>query len=162
MQSIIVIDDNDEVRAVVTAVLKNFGFTVFEATSGDEAIRLILAERPDLIISDVQMPGMDGHHLLTTIRDLQATAAIPFILMTGNGSRCDYRRGMTSGADDYLYKPFTPDELVEAVLSRLVRQTDLQMEAYHQAQKLHEVTCLPPVSEHVEETAFVPRALRIA
>jgi CheY-like chemotaxis protein len=138
MKNILIIDDSEEVRSVIMAVLSNFGFAVREAASGEEAIRMVLAEKPDLIISDVRMPGMDGHHLLSAIRDLQATAAIPFILMTGNGSHDDYRRGMISGADDYLYKPFTPDELIEAVLSRLVRQTDLQMEAYQHAHRIRE------------------------
>jgi CheY-like chemotaxis protein len=133
MKSILVIDDNDDVRSIVTDVLRNFGFAVREATSGDSAIQMVLAEKPDLIISDVRMPGMDGHRLLSTIRELQSTAAIPFILMTGSGSHDDFRRGMVSGADDYLQKPFTPDELIEAVLSRLIRQADLQMEAYNRA-----------------------------
>lgn len=136
MKSILVIDDNEDVRTIVTAVLRNFGFTVREATSGESAIQMVLAEKPDLIISDVRMPGMDGHHLLSAIRELQSTAAIPFILMTGSGSHDDFRRGMASGADDYLHKPFTPDELIEAVLSRLIRQTDLQMEAYNHANRM--------------------------
>ena len=135
MKSILVIDDNDDVRSIVTDVLRNFGFAVREAASGDSAIQMVLAEKPDLIISDVRMPGMDGHHLLNAIRDLQSTAAIPFILMTGSGSHDDFRRGMVSGADDYLQKPFTPDDLIEAVLSRLIRQTDLQMEAYNHAER---------------------------
>jgi CheY-like chemotaxis protein len=138
MKNILVIDDCSDVRMVVTAVLRNFGFEVREATDGAEAIRMVLERKPDLIISDVLMPGMDGHRLLTAIRELQSTAAIPFILMTGSGSRDDFRRGMVSGADDYLYKPFTPDELIEAVLSRLIRQTDQQMEAYNHAHKLRE------------------------
>ena len=136
MKNILVIDDNEEVRSVVTAILRNFGFGVCEATSGESGIRMVLDEKPDLIISDVRMPGMDGHHLLSAIRELQSTAAIPFILMTGSGSHDDFRRGMVSGADDYLQKPFTPDELIEAVLSRLIRQTDLQMEAYNHANRL--------------------------
>jgi CheY-like chemotaxis protein len=137
MKNILVIDDNDGVRSIVTTVLSNFGFAVREATSGESGIRMVLEEKPDLIISDVRMPGMDGHHLLSAIRELQATAAIPFILMTGSGSHDDFRRGMVSGADDYLQKPFTPDELIEAVLSRLIRQTDLQMEAYDHANRIH-------------------------
>jgi CheY-like chemotaxis protein len=138
MKNILVIDDNDEVRSIVTSVLRNFGFGVREATSGESGIRMVLEAKPDLIISDVRMPGMDGHHLLSAIRELQSTAAIPFILMTGSASHDDFRRGMVSGADDYLQKPFTPDELVETVLSRLIRQTDLQMEAYNHANRMRE------------------------
>ena len=153
MKSILVIDDNDDVRSIVTTVLRNFGFSVREATSGDAAIQMVLAEKPDLIISDVRMPGMDGHHLLSAIRELQSTAAIPFILMTGSGSRDDFRRGMVSGADDYLQKPFTPDELIEAVLSRLIRQTDLQMEAYNQADRVR-----AGVSDHLAQEHAAPVA----
>ncbi len=143
MKNILVIDDNDDVRSLVVTVLKNFGFSVWQASSGEEAIEMVLADKPDLIISDVRMPGMDGHHVLSAIRELQATAPIPFILMTGSGSHEDYRRGMVSGADDYIHKPFTPDELIEAVLSRLVRQTDLQMEAYEHASRIREAACVP-------------------
>jgi CheY-like chemotaxis protein len=159
MKNILVIDDNEDVRSIVTAVLRNFGFAVREATSGESAIEMILAEKPDLIISDVRMPGMDGHHLLSAIRELQSTAAIPFILMTGSGSHDDFRRGMASGADDYLNKPFTPDELVEAVLSRLIRQTDLEMEAYNNANKMRAAASDLPARE-----SAVPAAgeLRVA
>jgi two-component system sensor histidine kinase/response regulator len=93
------------------------------------------------------MPGMDGHHLLSAIRELQDTAPIPFILMTGSGSNDDFRRGMVCGADDYLHKPFAPDDLIEAVLSRLVRQTDVQMEAYKHASKMREAVCSPAGNE---------------
>ena len=147
MKSILVIDDNDDVRSIVTSVLRNFGFAVREATSGESAIRMALAEKPDLIISDVRMPGMDGHRLLSAIRELQSTAAIPFILMTGSGSHEDFRRSMVCGADDYLQKPFTPDELIEAVLSRLIRQTDLQMEAYSHANRMRAGAFDPPPSD---------------
>jgi CheY-like chemotaxis protein len=136
MKNILVIDDNDDVRSIVAAVLRNFGFVVREANDGGAGIQMVLEERPDLIITDVRMPGMDGHHLLNAIRELQATASIPVILMTGSASHDDFRRGMVSGADDYLHKPFTPDELIEAVLSRLIRQTDMEMDAYNRANKL--------------------------
>lgn len=153
MKSILVIDDNEDVRYIVTTVLRNFGFAVREATSGESAIQMVLAEKPDLIISDVRMPGMDGHHLLSAIRELQSTAAIPFILMTGSGSHDDFRRGMASGADDYLRKPFTPDDLIEAVLSRLIRQTDLEMEAYNQVNKMRAAVSDPPARESVHPLA---------
>ena len=119
MKSVLVIDDNDDVRSIVTSVLRNFGFAVREAVSGESAIEMVLAEKPDLIISDVRMPGMDGHHLLSAIRELQSTAAIPFILMTGSGSHEDFRRSMICGADDYLQKPFTPEVLLQHVRDAL-------------------------------------------
>ncbi|HEY3856119.1 MAG TPA: response regulator [Verrucomicrobiae bacterium] len=154
MKNILVIDDSDDVRALVVTVLQDFGFSVRQATSGNQAIEMITAEKPDLIISDVRMPGMDGHQLLSAIRETQTTAPIPFILMTGSGSRDDFRRGMVSGADDYIEKPFTVDELIEAVLSRLVRQTDMQMAAYQSANSLREAAWVPASNETDSKPLF--------
>jgi CheY-like chemotaxis protein len=151
MKNILVIDDNDDVRSIVAAVLRNFGFVVREANDGGAGIQMVLEQKPDLIITDVRMPGMDGHHLLSAIRELQATASIPVIMMTGSASHDDFRRGMVSGADDYLNKPFTPDELIEAVLSRLIRQTDMEMEAYSRANKLRRIPT--PAAHAFEELA---------
>jgi DNA-binding response OmpR family regulator len=138
MKSILVIDDNDEIRELIKAVLTTYGFTALEASNGQVGMNLISDEHPDLVICDVNMPGMDGYETLGAVRDSSSIAQIPFILMTGLVSRDGFRRGMASGADDYLSKPFTADELVEAVMSRLVRQTDIQMAANKRAQRLHE------------------------
>jgi CheY-like chemotaxis protein len=132
MRSILVIDDDEDVRAVVVATLIKSDFSVREAKDGHVGIQMILAERPDLIICDVKMPGMDGYRMLSAIRQFPATAAIPLILMSGSGKRDreSFRRGMVSGADDFLLKPFTPSELIEAVETRWARQKDLQTEAW--------------------------------
>ena len=135
MKIILVIDDNEEVSSIVTAVLRNFGFEVREATSGETGIQMVLKRKAGPDHQQRANPGMDGHHLLGAIRELRSTAQ-SLSLMTGSGSHDDFRRGMLSGADDYLQKPFTPDELIEAVLSRLIRQTDLQMEAYDHANRM--------------------------
>ncbi|HWD18021.1 MAG TPA: response regulator [Verrucomicrobiae bacterium] len=140
MRYILVIDDNDDLRSMISAVLVHSGFTVNEARNADTAIAMIQQNRPDLILSDVRMPGMDGYSLLSTVRNDNLTAPIPFILMTGSGSRVDFRRGMASGADDYLFKPFAPEELVEAVLSRLSRQSDLERKAFERAKEYSERT----------------------
>jgi DNA-binding response OmpR family regulator len=138
MKNILVIDDNDEIRNLVKAILKSYGFSVLEACTGQLGMTLMHDERPDLVVCDVNMPGMDGYETLSAVRDSSSTAQIPFILMTGLVSRDGFRRGMVCGADDYLVKPFTPDELVEAVISRLSRHTDILMAANKRAQKLHE------------------------
>jgi CheY-like chemotaxis protein len=132
MKSILVIDDDDDVRLVVTTTLIQAGFYVREAKDGRVGIQMILAEKPDLIVCDVRMPSMDGLRTLSAIRKFPATAAIPLILMSGSDSvdRDGFRRGMVSGADDFLLKPFTPSELIEAVESRLTRQKDHQTEAW--------------------------------
>jgi len=137
MQTILVIDDTEDVRKLIATVLTKYGFSVREAQNGREGVQMIAEEKPDLVICDVKMPAMGGYETLAAIRQSSRTATIPFILMTGLGSRDGFRRGMVCGADDYLIKPFTPDELIEAVMSRLVRQADVQMEADKRALKLH-------------------------
>ena len=147
MKDILVIDDTEDVRHLIATVLTNYGFSVRQAANGQLGVEMIAEEKPDLVICDVKMPAMDGYETLDAVRESSHTATIPFILMTGMVSREGFRRGMVCGADDYLVKPFTPDELIEAVMSRLVRQADVQLEADKRAQKLHEYASRYPFPE---------------
>jgi DNA-binding response OmpR family regulator len=137
MKNILVIDDMEEIRNLVQIVLANFGFHVIEADNGRIGVQMLREQKPHLVLCDVNMPGMDGYETLGAVRESSSTAPVPFILMTGLVSRDGFRRGMVCGADDYLVKPFTTDELIEAVMSRLARQTDFQIEADRRAQSLH-------------------------
>jgi DNA-binding response OmpR family regulator len=138
MKRILVIDDKPEVRSVVTMMLTQYCFFTLQAGTGREGVQLALDHHPDLILCDVSMPDMNGYETLAAIRAIPSIMATPFIFMAGCvDDRRDFRRGMACGADDYLYKPFRPDELVEAVTSRLVRQTELQYEAFTRAEALH-------------------------
>ena len=139
MKSVLVIDDSEEVRDVVVATLTCAGYSVLEAGNGRDGILTVLAQRPDLILCDVKMPGMDGYRTLAAIRKYRHTAAIPFILMTGSMQRSEFRHAMTCGADDYLMKPFTAKELIAAVESRLARQTHVQSDAFQQIERLREL-----------------------
>jgi CheY-like chemotaxis protein len=136
MPNVLVIDDTPEVRAVIVTTLNHFGFSTREATDGLTGIQMALAEAPDLIICDVRMPGLDGYRTLAAIRDEPAIANVPFIFLTAAMAKQDLRRGMVLGADDYLTKPFTPEELLEAVTTRLARSVDLKSEIYKRAEKL--------------------------
>jgi len=138
MKNILVIDDKEDIRTLIRAVLTNYGFSVIEAADGQTGMQMLRDHNPDLVVCDINMPGMDGYQTLGAVRESSATAPVPFILMTGLVSRDGFRRGMAGGADDYLVKPFTTDELVEAVMSRLARQTDFQIEADKRALKLHD------------------------
>ncbi len=135
MKQILVIDDNDQIRSLLAAILSEFGFHVSQAKDGRAALRIIETCIPDLIISDVEMPCLDGYGVLGAVRDMPHAAAVPFILMTGAATKEGFRRGMVSGADDYLSKPFTATDLIEAVLSRMARQADWRMEAYDRLSK---------------------------
>jgi len=139
MNSILVIDDKDEVRFVIFAALAYAGYTVRQARNGREGILMVLAQRPDLILCDVKMPEFDGYRTLAAIRNFPDTAAIPFILMTGSMSRDEFRHAMACGADDYLMKPFSAKELISAVESRIARQTHVQSDAFQQIERLREL-----------------------
>lgn len=154
MKTVLVIDDTEDVRSLISGVLANFGFTVREAPNGKLGVQMIAEEKPDLVICDVNMPGMGGYETLAIVRESSESASVPFILMTGLVSRDGFRRGMVNGADDYLVKPFTPDELIEAVMSRLVRQSEVQLEADKKALRLHQYAAqhdFPEVAGRIEE-----------
>jgi CheY-like chemotaxis protein len=136
MKRILVIDDKPEVRSVVASMLTQFCFFPLQAGNGRDGVEMALRNHPDLILCDVSMPGMDGYETLAAIRAIPTIMATPFIFMAGSVDRDDFRRGMVCGADDFLYKPFHPEELIEAVTSRLVRQTELQYEAFNRAEAL--------------------------
>ena len=135
MHNVLVIDDVDDVRQAVVKTLQHFGFATREARNGRAGIQMAIEDAPDLIICDVRMPDMDGFRTLNAIRDNPAIANIPFIFLTGALEKSDVRRGMVSGADDYLTKPFTPEELFEAVATRLARQTELKCEFFKARRK---------------------------
>jgi CheY-like chemotaxis protein len=136
MKTILVIDDSEDVRSFITTTMTQAGFSTLEAADAARGVELAKSSRPDLILCDIRMPGMDGYAALSTIRELPGIAGVPFILMTGSPDRDGFRRGMTGGADDFLWKPFSADELVQAVISRLVRHGELEWENCERADKL--------------------------
>jgi CheY-like chemotaxis protein len=138
MQKVLVIDDAADVRSIIVKTLAHFGLSAREASDGATGIKMALEETPELIICDVRMPGMDGYQTLAAVRDLPGLANVPFIFLTAAMDKHEMRRGMVSGADDYLTKPFTPDELIDAVSTRLARRSDLKCEIYKRADKLRE------------------------
>jgi len=120
MKKILVIDDEPWLREMVRLALEQRGFEVIEAMDSADGDSKALQFLPDLIICDVNMDRAgDGYHTLTKLRENAATAAIPFILMTGMADSAGMRHGMELGADDYLPKPFKVDELYAAVNARL-------------------------------------------
>jgi len=119
MKKILVIDDEPGLREMVNAVLTRRGYAVIEAPDGREGVELARQQHPDLILCDINMQHMNGYLTLAALRDDPATAAIPFILMTGYADPAGMRHGMELGADDYLPKPFTPEQLHAAVEARL-------------------------------------------
>jgi CheY-like chemotaxis protein/class 3 adenylate cyclase len=119
MPLIVVIEDDAGTRMLVTQVLKKEGHEVMAAEDGLKGLELIREFRPDVVVSDIQMPNLDGFEVLDRVRNDDALATTAVILLTSLQDRTHMRQGMTTGADDYLTKPFAPQELREAVNAQL-------------------------------------------
>lgn len=129
MKRILVIDDEEPLRTMINAVLTHNGFKVIEAENGSRGIELARQHLPDLILCDVNMQEVNGYRTLAVLRETPATAAIPFILMTGYADPAGMRQGMELGADDYLPKPFSGEQLCAAVGMRLRKSQEMREEA---------------------------------
>jgi two-component system sensor histidine kinase/response regulator len=120
---ILVIDDEDLIRTAISAILEGNGYEVEEAGNGEAGIVMIRAQRPDLIICDVSMQGMDGYAVLQELQRTPETSTIPFMFLTGYTDHTHFRHGMMLGADDYLLKPITQNELLSAVEKRIEKHS---------------------------------------
>lgn len=124
--TILVVEDDPSMLEILVFLLEDEGYNVLSASSGKAALDLMEKHKPHLIVSDVTMPGISGYDLYEQIRARVDWAHIPFIFLTARGQRADIRRGMELGADDYLVKPFEPEELTAAVKVRLTRAAQTQ------------------------------------
>jgi DNA-binding response OmpR family regulator len=118
---VLVADDDQDILDLVTFRLEHSGYEVMVAHDGQEAIDQALARTPDLCVLDVMMPGVDGYEATRRLRAEESTRSVPIILLTARAQEADVERGFEAGANDYVTKPFSPQELrarVQALLSR--------------------------------------------
>jgi serine/threonine-protein kinase PpkA len=125
--TVLVVEDDQAIRNNVARLLKLEGYQVSVAATGTEGLELARSQRPDLVISDINMPGMDGFALVQALRADAALATTPVMLLTALDDRASMRRGMTAGADDYLAKPFTRNELLEALDGLLKKRGRIEL-----------------------------------
>jgi CheY-like chemotaxis protein len=123
MALIVLMEDDGGTRTLIASVLKKDGHEVLAAENGAKGLLLVEEHRPDLVISDVQMPELNGFQMLASLRQNPDIAATPVILLTSLQERAHMRIGMTTGADDYITKPFRPGELREAAAAQLNKRT---------------------------------------
>lgn len=126
MTRILVIEDEAELLEEVLEWLQLEGYETAGAPNGKRGVELAREYLPDIILSDIMMPEMNGHRVLLTLRTYPPTALIPFIFLTARADRLDIRAGMELGADDYMTKPFTRSELLRAIETRLKRRAVLK------------------------------------
>lgn len=137
-KKILLIEDNKDVRENTSEILELAQYKVVTAKHGKEGVELAMKEKPDLIICDIMMPILDGHGVLHMLSKNEETASIPFIFLTAKAERSDFRKGMEMGADDYLTKPFDDVELLNAIESRLRKNTILKKEFSKNIQGLND------------------------
>ena len=119
MAKILVIEDETDVRDSIIDILNAQDFIVDSAANGKDGLALIEEFHPDLVLCDIMMPGLDGYGVLERVRRQDATKTLPFIFLTAKADRDDMRTGMNLGANDYLTKPFTHDDLLAMIEARL-------------------------------------------
>ncbi len=129
MRSILLIEDNDELRDNTAEILELANYKVTTAANGKLGIQAALQQKPDLIICDVMMPELDGYGVLHLVNKNTVLSGVPFIFLTAKSERSDLRKGMEMGADDYITKPFTDIELLNAIESRF-KKNDLVKNSY--------------------------------
>jgi DNA-binding response OmpR family regulator len=119
MASVLVVDDEADIRSLVRELLERAGHDVVEAGDGNEGLRAFFSSRPDLVVLDVSMPGLDGWGTLERIREL---SDVPVVMLTAQAQELAKVRGLRGGADDYITKPFGRQELLARVEANLRRQ----------------------------------------
>jgi two-component system OmpR family response regulator len=119
--NLLVIEDEPQIRENLAEILTLKGFDVTTASNGVNGLAQASHQPPDLILCDVMMPGMDGYQFLEKLRQKPSLANVPFIFLTAKATMGDLRHGMTSGADDYLAKPYQMKDLLAAIEGRLKR-----------------------------------------
>ena len=128
-KKILVIEDEAETLENLVLMLEMEGFKPFSASNGRAGVALAKRERPDVILCDVSMPEMDGYGVLESLRADDTTVSIPFIFLTAKSDKRDLRTGMNLGADDYLTKPASAEEVLSAINARLDRHNEKEQAA---------------------------------
>ena len=121
MAKILIAEDERDIRDLVAFTLRFAGYEVFTATNGEEAIELAPQVKPDLVLMDVRMPRMTGYEACRALKANPDLKDIPVVFLSAKGQESEIQQGLESGAEDYLLKPFAPDQLTNRVKAILVK-----------------------------------------
>ncbi len=144
---IVIAEDEAVIRNNLARLLRIEGFDVMAAANGREALALAGQNRPDLVLTDVMMPEMNGHELIKAMRADPHLAHVPAVLLTARADRTDIRTGMNLGADDYLTKPFQRDELLSCIRSQLDKASKQKQATQRLVEQAHRLTHYDPVTD---------------
>lgn len=121
MAKILIAEDERDIRDLIAFTLQFAGHQVLTANNGEEAVQITLREIPDLVLTDVRMPKMTGYEACKIIKADPTTQHIPVVFLSAKGQEAEVQTGLDSGADEYLLKPFAPDQLTRKVAEILAR-----------------------------------------
>jgi putative two-component system response regulator len=127
MTKILLVEDDAPLLEVMRSILEAEGYEVFPAANGRYALDLFVSAWPNLVVSDIMMPGMDGFELLKSVRVIPEGITVPFLFLSARTERSDVDRARSLGVDDYLFKPFDASELINAVRARLDRRRVIEL-----------------------------------
>jgi len=147
-ETILVVEDNDSLREGICEMLRLEGYEVIYACNGADATALLQRHTPDLILSDVTMPQMDGFDLYSFVRARSDMISVPFIFLTARTEPSDFLIGRRLGADDYLAKPVTREELITVIRSRLSRYSQIKIVQIQQAYQTSLTTLANAIEAH--------------
>jgi DNA-binding response OmpR family regulator len=120
-KKVLVAEDEPDIRGLIVFSLQYAGYKVVEALNGEDAVKLAEVEQPDLILLDVRMPRMNGYEACSVLKAQEATRGIPVVFLSARGQETEIKQGLELGAEEYILKPFAPDELYQRVGSILER-----------------------------------------
>ncbi len=126
LKRVLIIEDDELVRKDLMFLLKMNNYDVFTASNGIDGLGSALSDKPDLILCDINMPGMNGYEVLKELQKNPTASLIPFLFLTARSEKDQFRKGMDLGADDYLTKPYNKEAVLEAVKTRLKRYAIIQ------------------------------------
>jgi DNA-binding response OmpR family regulator len=119
VKTVLVVDDDDDIRSLLRATIERGTHRVIEAVDGEEALDVIARALPDLVLLDVNMPGLDGTDVCRRLKAGAATGAVKVLLLTAATQAADRQRGLEAGADGYITKPFSPRSLLDQLGAQL-------------------------------------------
>jgi diguanylate cyclase (GGDEF)-like protein len=150
---VLIVDDDPDIRDVLKITLTQEGYDVIEAPDGQEGLKLAQTKNPDLVIVDFKMPKMDGKQVCQQLKKDILLSHIPIIMLTGKGDVADKVGGLNAGADDYIVKPFEPEELV-ARIRMIIRRSQRDLEANPLTRLPGNVSILNELQKRIDQNAI--------
>jgi DNA-binding response OmpR family regulator len=118
---VLVAEDELDIRNLIAFSLEFVGYLVVQASNGEEAVEKAIAEQPDLVMLDVRMPKLNGYEVCKKLKEHDSTRHIPVVFLSARGQETEIKHGLELGAEEYILKPFAPDELQQRVASIMGR-----------------------------------------